>query len=262
LLRLSNPPLNPLSHHVRAGIMEGLFRAQSDKAISCVVITGAGKAFSAGADIKEMADAHAVLRKPTLTAVVAAIEDCSRPVVAAINGVALGGGCEVALACHFRVASPNASMGLPEVLIGLLPGAGGTQRLPRLVEAKVALDMTTTGKMVPANKALSFGLVDHVVGSADADLVGAAALFAQQRLLEANLDCFRCKNLPLKDTPTTVLAVCEAASAEIGPPVRGKEAAWACVEALRAAVLQRGGGGCFTSGMAEEGRLFSKVGQT
>ncbi|CAM9645465.1 unnamed protein product, partial [Choristocarpus tenellus] len=257
--RLSNPPLNPLSHGVRAGMIEGLSRAENDPAVTSIVITGNGNAFSAGADIKEMSDVHSILRHPSLTAVVAAIENCSIPVSAAINGVALGGGCEVALACHFRVASPQASLGVPEVLIGLLPGAGGTQRLPRLVGAKMALSMTTNGKMVSAHKALEAGLVDHMIASVGADLVEAAALFAQQRLSEkgGNLDAFRCRNMPLKDPPLVVLKLCDNMGMEVGPPVRGKEPVWACVEALRAAALQGGPGGCFDLGIAQEGKLFS-----
>ncbi|CAM9567836.1 unnamed protein product, partial [Ectocarpus sp. 8 AP-2014] len=257
VIRLRKPPLNPLSHDVRAGILEGLKLAQDDEAVSLIVITGGDKAFSAGADIKEMASAHAVRREPDLLTVVGAIEACTVPVVAAIGGVALGGGCEVALACHLRVASPKASLGLPEVLIGLLPGAGGTQRLPRLAKAEMALSMITTGKMIPAAKALEAGLVDHVVGASAPDLVEAAVSFARRRLpqVAGGLDALRTGGRLLKDPVPVVLAVCDAAAAKIGPPVRGAEPRWSCVEALRAAAAGDG----LATGMAREGALFSTL---
>eukprot|EP00752_Nemacystus_decipiens_P001823 g1761.t1 len=256
VIRLCKPPLNPLSHDVRVGILEGLKQAQDDGAVSLVVITGGNKAFSAGADIKEMADGHAVRRAPDLLTVVSAIEASRVPVVAAIGGVALGGGCEVALACHLRVASPRASLGLPEVLIGLLPGAGGTQRLPRLVKAEMALGMITTGKMVPAVKALAAGLVDHVVDASAPDLVAAAVAFATGRLSQVagGLGALRTGGRLLKDPVPVLLAVCDAAAAKIGPPVRGAEPAWSCVEALKAAASDD-----FVVGMAKEGALFSRL---
>ncbi|CAM9379580.1 unnamed protein product [Laminaria digitata] len=253
VIRLCNPPLNPLSYDVRVAIFDALTQVQSDEAISMVVITGAQKgAFSAGADIKEMASGDSMSKTPHVLAVVGAIEACRVPVVAAIDGVALGGGCEVALACHLRVATPRALLGLPEVLLGLIPGAGGTQRLPRLVGADVALSMITTGKMVPAVAALKTGLVDHVVAADTPDLVRAAVSFARGRVKGGV--ALRTGRRPLKTSKPALMAICDSAAAKIGPPVRGAEPLWSCVEAMRAA-----GNGDFAAGMETERALFSRV---
>jgi len=159
LIEIDNPPVNATSQAVRAGLLAAIQEVGRDPGIEAVVIACAGRTFVAGADIREFGQ---VPREPHLPDVVNAIEDCSKPVVAAIQGTALGGGCEIALACHARVAEPGASLGLPEVKLGLAPGAGGTQRLPRLVGLEAALDLVTSGRPVKAQEALRLGLIDRL----------------------------------------------------------------------------------------------------
>jgi 3-hydroxyacyl-CoA dehydrogenase len=146
VLTLNSPPVNALSQPVRAGILDGVRRAVADPAVKAVVLICDGRTFIAGADITEFGKPP---REPGLKEAQDAIENAAKPVVAAIHGTALGGGLEVALCCHYRVAVPSAKCGLPEVNLGLLPGAGGTQRLPRIVGAARALEMMTSGQHVP-----------------------------------------------------------------------------------------------------------------
>ena len=158
-MTVDNPPVNPLSEGVRNGLYEGMEKALTDDSVIGVVITGNGRAFIAGADISEFGG------KPeghSLNDVFNKIETSVKPVVAAMNGLALGGGLETALVCNYRIASPSAFVGLPEVNLGLLPGAGGTQRLPRLVGPAEAMKMMITGSHIPANKALKLGVVDDL----------------------------------------------------------------------------------------------------
>ena len=177
LMTVDNPPVNPLSSGVRQGLYDGVEKALGDPAIEAIVITGAGRAFIAGADISEFGGAaeQAVGLHEALTM----MEGSSKPIVAAINGTAFGGGLEVALCCDYRVASPSAPVGLPEVKLGLLPGAGGTQRLPRLIGAEKALGFILSGDPIPAPAAASLGIIDQVV---EGDIVEGAIAFAQQVL--------------------------------------------------------------------------------
>lgn len=160
LLTIDNPPVNPLSGGVRQGLYDGMERALSDDAIQAIVLTGAGRAFIAGADISEFGQAGR--SGVDLGQCMARMEGSQKPVVAAINGTAFGGGLEVALCCDFRIAAPKAQVGLPEVKLGLLPGAGGTQRLPRLVGAEQALNFMLTGQGVLAPQAKELGIVDEI----------------------------------------------------------------------------------------------------
>src|SRR5690348_11188476 len=153
------PPMNALSFNVRDGLYEGFKQAIASDAKAIVLICE-GRTFIAGADITEFGGAQ---RGASLPDVQAMMENSPKPVIAAIHGTALGGGLEVALCAHYRVAVPSARVGLPEVNLGLLPGAGGTQRLPRIVGVEAALDMMTSGRHVPAPQALSMGLVDELV---------------------------------------------------------------------------------------------------
>lgn len=171
---LDNPPVNALSAALRADLNDALAQAMADPSVTALVIAAKGRAFIAGADISEFGKPPA---PPILPDLLAAIENAPKPVVAAIEGVALGGGLEVALACHGRVASPAAKLGLPEIKLGLIPGAGGTQRLPRLIGAAAAFPMMLSGEPIPARKALALGLVDKLV---EADAVGAAVALAQE----------------------------------------------------------------------------------
>ena len=159
ILTVDNPPVNPLSDGVRAGLYECLVRAEEDSSVNGLVLTGKGRAFIGGADISEFGGNGEGI---TLNDVFNKLESCSKPVVAAINGFALGGGLETALCCNYRIADKNAFVGLPEVNLGLLPGGGGTQRLPRLAGPSEALKMMLTGSHIPAKKALNIGIVDKI----------------------------------------------------------------------------------------------------
>jgi len=150
VITLNNPPVNGLGHTTRVGITDGLANANADAAVRAIVITGAGKAFSGGADIKEFGSAKA-LAEPNLLSVILAIENSAKPVVAALHSVAMGGGLELALGCHYRIAAPGTSIAFPEVKLGLIPGAGGTQRLPRVVGVEAALNMIVSGETVKSD---------------------------------------------------------------------------------------------------------------
>ena len=159
ILTVDNPPVNPLSDGVRNGLYESLVKAEEDSNVKGIVLTGNGRAFIAGADISEFGGN---VEGKSLNEVFKKLEFCEKPVVAAINGIALGGGLETALCCNYRIADVNAFVGLPEVNLGLLPGGGGTQRLPRLTGPSEALKMMLSGSHVPAKKALNMGIVDQI----------------------------------------------------------------------------------------------------
>src|SRR5687768_11414068 len=150
VISFANPPVNGLSHAVRTGVSAAVERAQADSSVRAIALTGAGGLFSAGADIREFGT-PASTAEPTLPQLIDLVETSAKPVVAAIPGTCLGGGLELALAAHYRVASADAKLGLPEVKLGLLPGAGGTQRLPRLVGVERAIEMIVGGDPVPAS---------------------------------------------------------------------------------------------------------------
>jgi len=181
---IDNPPVNALSLAVRQELLRIFQTLASDRSVSAIVLTGAGRDFVAGADIKEM---ELPALAPSLPDVILAMEACPQPILAAINGHALGGGFELALACDRRIAAPSATVGLPEVKLGIIPGAGGTQRLPRLVGTAKAMALITAGRRVGAKEAQSLGLIDEVV---DGDLIAAAvtriAGFGKRRLSEAS----------------------------------------------------------------------------
>ena len=175
ILEIANPPVNALSLAVREGLMEGLARAYADPGVVAIVICGADGIFPAGADINEIASGLA-LTAPMILDVQARMEAATKPLVAALEGNALGGGFELALTCHWRVATPAATVGLPEVRLGLIPGAGGTQRFTRLAGPQAALEAITSGAPLSASRALELGLID---GIAD-DAVAAAAVLGRQ----------------------------------------------------------------------------------
>ncbi|WP_299322877.1 3-hydroxyacyl-CoA dehydrogenase NAD-binding domain-containing protein [Parasphingopyxis sp.] len=172
-----NPPVNALGQAVRQGLADGIAEALGDDSVKAVVISCDGRTFFAGADITEFGKPP---QGPGLGDVLDQIEASDKPVVAAIHGTALGGGCEVALACHYRVAVPSAKLGLPEVKLGLIPGAAGTQRLPRVVGAEAALPMVVVGNPIAAKKAESIGLVDRIVG--EESLADDAIAFAREQI--------------------------------------------------------------------------------
>ena len=239
VLTIENPPVNALSAAVWEAIGKAVARARTDRSAEAIVLTGAGTTFIAGADIKvfdllktredslaRTADIHALLKR---------IEDSTKPLVAAIQGYALGGGLEVAMACHYRVATPDALVGQPEVLLGIIPGAGGTQRLPRLAGARLALDMCTLGKPLRAPAALAAGILDQVVDGdrAAGGLLPAAIAFAKARAKA--LELRRTRELPIRpEDVSDGAAACDAARAGLG--TKGTAAAHAAVDAIQAAL--------------------------
>src|SRR2546428_13092006 len=176
VLTVNNPPGTALSQPGRQGLYEGLKQAIADPAAQAIVIVCAGRTFIAGADITEFGKPPA---DPSLHTVLDIIEASPKPVVAAVHGTALGGGLEVTLACHYRIGVKDARFGLPEVKLGLLPGAGGTQRLPRVVGVEKALSMMVSGDPIRADEALKAGLIDAIV---DGDLTAAGGAFAGKAL--------------------------------------------------------------------------------
>ena len=228
VLALDNPPVNALSAALRAGIADGLARANADQAVRAIVIVGGGETFIAGADIAEFGT-PAAMAHPVLPDLVLQIEGSAKPVVAGIAGVALGGGLEVALGCSARVAVAGAKLGLPEVALGLLPGAGGTQRLPRLIGPEPAIELITSGKHIPAAQALALGMIDGIVEDARAGAVAyARGLLADGR-----------KPAPVLERTEMVRgidpAVFVAARAAVGKKARGRLAPLKIVDCVEAA---------------------------
>jgi 3-hydroxyacyl-CoA dehydrogenase len=179
LVTIDNPPVNALGVAVRRGLVAAVDAAEANPAVRAVLIVGAGRNFIAGADIREFGKPP---QAPSLPDVCNRIEACNRPIVVAIHGAALGGGLEIALASHYRLAVAGAKLGLPEVKLGLLPGAGGTQRTPRLVGVEAALSLILSGKHIDAHEALQLGLVDKL-GQSD-DVLAEGLAYAQQLLTE------------------------------------------------------------------------------
>src|SRR5437763_5455706 len=179
VITLNNPPVNGLGNALRAGILQGLERAAADAQVKAVVLIGAGRAFSGGADIREFGKPR---EKPDLPDVNDAQDEMHKPLVAAISGFALGGGLELALACHYRIAAPKAQLGLPEVKLGILPGSGGTQRLPRIIPVAKAVQMMTSGNPISSEEALQLGLVDEI--GQNGDLLDAALVYASKLVAE------------------------------------------------------------------------------
>jgi 3-hydroxyacyl-CoA dehydrogenase len=231
VLQVDNPPVNGLNLAMRRGIVAGLQRARNDPKVKVIAITGTGKVFSGGADIREF-NTPAQTAEPHLLQVIDAVEGSSKPVIAAINGVCMGGGLELSLACHYRVATPNAALGLPEVKIGLLPGAGGTQRLPRAVGAELALQMIVSGEPIGAEAALKAGLVDRIVA---ADTFQGVLDFAQElvgRRTHPRLRAARALLPPKADAESFF----KAARARVGKQARGQISPMKCIDAVEAAV--------------------------
>src|ERR1700730_16838854 len=178
IVTVDNPPVNALKHEVRAGLTEALRQTAEDAAVKGVVIACAGRTFFAGADITEFGKPP---QPPGLGEVITSIEAMPKPVVAALHGTALGGGFEVALACHYRVATAGARLGLPEIKLGIIPGAGGTLRLPRLIGVDKALRLILSGDPISAGEALRDGVVDEII---EGDLTAGAVAFARKVLAE------------------------------------------------------------------------------
>jgi 3-hydroxyacyl-CoA dehydrogenase len=225
VITVSNPPVNALSQAVRQGLTEAMAKIASDPGVEAAVVIGAGNLFIAGADVREFGKPPL---PPFLPDVIAALESAAKPVVAAIHGVALGGGLEVALGCHFRIADAKAKMGFPEVNLGIIPGAGGTQRLPRIAGVAAAVDLITSGRQVNATEAKALGLIDEV---ADGDLLTAAKAFAKSRV---GAPLPRISERPVPPAPTADFF--EAEGAKVKRAARGQESPVRALEAIKAAV--------------------------
>jgi 3-hydroxyacyl-CoA dehydrogenase len=242
VVTIDNPPVNAASAAMRAGLSAAIGHAERSESISAVVITGAGPTFVGGADIREFG---APMAEPALPRVIERIEASAKPIVAAINGAALGGGCEIALACHFRIASDSAKIGLPEARLGIVPGAGGTQRLPRLIGIAAAVDLIASGRIVSAGEAFSLGIVDRVIaGDAVDDAVAAArGLVGRQPRRTGDLSA----------TAVDEAAV-EAVAAKALARARGQNAPAEAVRLVRLAATLP-----FAEGLAEERATFLRL---
>jgi 3-hydroxyacyl-CoA dehydrogenase len=229
VITIDNPPVNAMKHDVRAGLLDLVSRAAGDPAISAVVIACAGRTFVAGADITEFGKPP---RQPTAIAVIEAIEACPKPVIAALHGTPLGGGLELALGCHFRVAAPATRLGLPEIKLGIIPGAGGTQRLPRLVGMEKAMAMILSGEPIPAREARDAGLVDEII---EGDLMAGAIGFARAAVAEKRA-LVLVRNRDEKLASARDVAAFDAAAANYIKRAKGQKAPLAAVAALRAAI--------------------------
>ncbi len=244
---IDNPPVNVLSATVRAGLLAAVRAAEADPAVVATVIACAGRTFIAGADVREFGRPPI---DPALPIVLDAIEAAARPVVAAIHGTALGGGFEVALACRARVARAEARVGLPEINLGVIPGAGGTQRLPRLVGVERALDLVLSGMPVDATIARDWGAIDRVV-DADADLVAAAVALARTLATSADLPPPTRERTPPGDGSP---ALFDRRRAELSARDPEEIAGLAAIEAMRVGVVEG-----FDAGLAAERRAFLEL---
>ena len=246
IITVDNPPLNVLSQAVRDGLMAAVRQAAADNSAQAVVLAGAGRSFTAGADITEFG---AGFKGADINEICAAIEDMPKPVVAALHGTPLGGGVEIALACHYRVAAKDARLGLPEVKLGLLPGGGGTQRLPRLTGAKAALDIIASGEQVPAPLAKRAGFVDEI---ADGDHLAAAIAFARSKAGNGPPPKTRDRREKLEAERGSPLF--DEKRAEIKKRQRGQHAPLRCVDAVENAFNLS-----FEEGLRRERELFGEA---
>jgi len=252
VITLDNPPVNALSLALRTGVRDAVRKAIEDDAIDAIVLTGAGKMFSGGADIREF-DSGASNQSPNLPELIALVEDSPKPVVAALHGTSLGGGCELPLGCHARVAASGSQVGLPEVPLGLVPGAGGTQRLPRIIGVQAALDAIVTGKFLSADKAQKLGLVDEVVDRGG-DLLGAAVALAG-RLAATGKPPARTRDREEKLAEARGQPdLFGQARNETAKRMRGFEAPQACIDCVEAAVTKP-----FAAGLAFERETFQRL---
>ncbi|MGZ5251720.1 MAG: 3-hydroxyacyl-CoA dehydrogenase NAD-binding domain-containing protein [Caldimonas sp.] len=246
VITLDNPPVNGLGYETRVGIAEGLDRALADPAVKAIVVTGAGKAFSGGADIREFGSPKAT-GEPNLLSLIAAFEASTKPIVAAMHSVAMGGGLELALGCHWRVAAPGTQVALPEVKIGLIPGAGGTQRLPRVLGVETALNMIVSGEPVKSEllaKQPGQKLFDKIV---EGDVVAAAVAFAREKADVRPLPLVR----DLKVAYPNADAYFQFARNTVGAMSRNFPAPLKCIDAVAASTKMK-----FDDGMRVEREIF------
>ncbi|TKC87223.1 3-hydroxyacyl-CoA dehydrogenase [Trinickia terrae] len=252
VITLNNPPVNGLGLSTRIGIMDGLARAERDPAISAIVLTGSGTAFSGGADITEFNTPKA-LQEPTLATVIRAVEASAKPVVAAIHSVAMGGGLELALGAHYRVGVPGAQIALPEVKLGLLPGAGGTQRLPRAIGLEAALNMIVSGATVMSEKLTDSGLFDEM---AEGDVLEAALAFAR-RVAEKDAGGTHPRLRDRKIQHENAAGFIQFSRNSVAAVAKPFPAPGKCIDAIEAGVLKG-----FDHGLAFERECFLALVQT
>ncbi|MFL9993903.1 3-hydroxyacyl-CoA dehydrogenase NAD-binding domain-containing protein [Paraburkholderia sediminicola] len=245
LVTIDHAPVNALSADVRRGLLAAIEAADADSGVEAVLIVGAGRNFIAGADIREFGKPPV---PPSLPDVCNRIEACAKPVVAAIHGAALGGGLEVALAAHYRLAVNGAKLGLPEVQLGLLPGAGGTQRTPRLIGAPAALDLILSGRHAGAKEALALGLIDRL-GSSD-DILAEGLAYVHE-LLAAHAPVRRTRDAAALSDRAASLAAVATARAETTKKSRGLFSPLKIVDAVEAAIEH-----AFEDGLRLERKLF------
>jgi len=259
LLTLSNPPVNGLSHSLRENIIKSVKKAKEDDKVDAIILVGDGRTFPAGADITEF-EWGGFMKEPHLMQVVKDLDGYEKstkdnkvvPLIAAIHGTALGGGLELALACHYRVAVPSAKVGLPEVHLGLLPGAEGTQRLPRVAGVANALEMIISGKHIPAKKALEYGIVDALSTSEKPeDLLEAALKIAENATPEEAAK----KSLSSRTVPKVDASVYDDALKSASKTAKGQVAPINIVKSIKAASETK----TYSEGVAEEQRLFQEL---
>ena len=249
VITMTNPPVNGLGYSTRVGITDGLAKALADDAVKAIVLTGAGKAFSGGADIKEFGTPKA-LQEPNLLSVILALEASTKPIVAAIHSVCMGGGLELALGCHYRVVAPGTNVALPEVKLGLIPGAGGTQRLPRVLGVEAALNMIVSGQAVKSELLASAPgqkLFDKLAASPESVFDEAVAFAKSAAAKGGELPLVR--NLPCKHPQGD--AYFQFAKNMVGGMSKNFPAPLKCVEAVQAATQLK-----FDAGMAKEREIF------
>ena len=244
VLSMDRPPVNSLGYDLRVGIADALDVVNANPAVRAIVLTGTARAFSAGADVTEFGTPKGA-KEPNLRVVIEMLEDSPKPVIGAMAGQCLGGGLELALGCHFRVALADAQLGLPEVKIGLLPGAGGTQRLPRLIGLEAALNMIVSGASVAAAQFAGSPLVDKII---DGDLVAGAIAFAEE-VIEKKLPLRRARDLKVKDPQGE--AFLQFARNTVGAMSKNFPAPMKCLEAVAASY-----GKTFEQGVAAEREGF------
>ncbi len=244
IISIDNPPVNALSQAVRSGLLECVSEAVSDQNTQAIVLLCAGRTFIAGADISEFGKPPL---QPYLPDVLESLDSCPKPIIAALHGTALGGGLETALACRYRIAVDSARIGLPEVNLGLIPGAGGTQRLPRIAGLANALDMITSGRHVGAREALNMGVIDKLAG--DKDLLSTAVEFAQQ-VLENGDNRPRISGMNLDDSPENQ-EVLASWKTRISKKARGQQSPLAAMESISNALKLP-----FAEGLKKEREIF------
>src|ERR1700687_3527182 len=253
ILTVNNPPVNALSPGVPEGIIAGIEAFERDDAVKAMVLIGGGRTFIAGADIREFGKITSGgdrKRGPGFVSILDRMKNSSKPIVAAIHGTALGGGLETAMACHYRVAVPSAQVGQPEVKLGLIPGAGGTQRLPRLAGAAKGAEMCASGDPIGAADALSCGIVDKVI---EGDLLQGAVAFAREAAAKGGTHPkTRDRNDKLKDQKSN-LAILSVAEEAVKKKARNLFAPQKAVVAVKAALTLP-----FAEGIKKERELFTE----